>query len=76
MIVWRKILKWGTSNPYRKAITAFVIYIPIFCILRLFLHPQRFLNNMWLEIAYAVIGGLFTASVVLGINVIRQKDQE
>ncbi len=75
MSIWKKIYEWGVATPYRKAITTLVLYVMSFCMLRFLIDPQEFLNDIWHEIIYAVVGGLFTSMVVLGVELKKQREQ-
>ncbi|MCP4418905.1 MAG: hypothetical protein GY805_19995 [Chloroflexi bacterium] len=59
-----KLYEWALKKPHRKAITGFVMYVPIFCFARLLAHTQDFLDDFWHEIGYGIIFGVLTAILI------------
>ncbi len=64
---------WVFAKPARKAVAGFVLFVPIFCLLRLIMHPNVFLADLGSEILFAIVFGVLLAILVYGVAVQQMK---
>jgi hypothetical protein len=48
-------------KPARGAVVIFLIYVPIYCLLRFVVDTDDFLTAPWVEILYSIVFGFLTA---------------
>lgn len=63
------------EKPALKAITGFVIYMVIFCLVRLLVDPNDFLNSAWKNITIGLVIGLSISLLIFLVEVKRKREK-
>lgn len=58
-----KFRKWLLDQPVRVAIFIFLMFVPLFLLLRFLFHTEYFLTNLWTQLEWALGIGAFGAIV-------------
>jgi hypothetical protein len=70
---WIALRAWVFAKPARKAVAGLVLFVPIFCLLRLITHPNVFLADLGSEILFAIVFAALLATLVYGVAVQQMK---